>query len=104
MIIRLLRTSGSRRIPRRRQSLLLPRFYRAGVAGTAIIVASMVATTFSLLPLMAKASAVQMMSVCPALFTCALASKNSPTAGARRFTLNSTVRTSLSPGSTLKAA
>lgn len=51
MIIRLLRTSGSRRIPRRRQSLLLPRFYRAGVAGTAIIVASMVATTFFLPPL-----------------------------------------------------
>ena len=51
-----------------------------------MIVASMVATTFSLPSLMAKASAVQTVSVRPALFTCALAANTSPAAGARRFT------------------
>lgn len=78
--------------------------YFAGLIGTAMIVASMVATSFSLPSLIAKASAAQTVNVRPAFFTCALAAKTSPAAGARRFTLNSTVRTSLSYGATLKAA
>jgi hypothetical protein len=78
--------------------------YFVGVIGTAMIVASMVAITFSLPPLMAKASAVQTVSVRPAFFTCALATKTSPAAGARRFTFSSTVRTSLSSGARVKAA
>ncbi len=77
--------------------------YFAGPLGTATMVASMVATTFSLPALMAKASAVQTVSVRPALFTCARAAKISPAAGARRFTLNSTERTSLSSAATVKA-
>jgi hypothetical protein len=76
----------------------------AGVIGTAMIVTSMVATAFSLPPLMAKASAVQTVSVRPAFFTCALATKTSPAAGARRFTFSSTVRTSLSSGARVNAA
>ena len=67
--------------------------YFAGVIGTAVIVASIVATAFSFPPLMAKASAVQTVSVRPAFFTCALATKTSPAAGARKFTFSSTVRT-----------
>jgi len=42
--------------------------------------------------------------VIPARFTCARAQKSSPTAGASRFTLNSTLSTSWSSGAMLRAA
>jgi len=48
----------------------------------AMIVASIVATSFSCPLLLANASAVQTVNVIPARFTCARAQKSSPTAGA----------------------
>ena len=69
-----------------------------------MMVASMVATTFSSEPVMVNASAAQTVNVLPALFTCALATSASPAAGDNKFTFNSTVSTSLSSAVSDKAA
>ena len=69
-----------------------------------MIVANIVATSFSRELVMVNASAIQTVNVFPARFTCALATSTSPAAGANKFCLNSTVSTSLSSGASDKAA
>lgn len=72
-------------------------------AQTAMIVASMTATCFSLDPVSATTSPEQTVIFCPDRTTRPRATNRSPSAGARKLTLYSTLRTSDSGGARLRA-
>ena len=86
------------------QPTTLGRPLASAAIGSRMIVASMLAISFSSSRDTAKASAEHTVRVRPARLTSALATNFSPAAGANRFTLNSTLSTSTPSGATLRAA